>query len=230
MTTIESLKTQAKRLRSHLAGLGLPLTHSQALEAVAVSHGFRNWNTALAGIAQANAGRVEKPKGAGQVRLQDVLESHQVGRLIGMLVDMEAQMPHGFIHSARQMYAELQAGGLPAAVADQVGMYLFDLPGFRYGRHDDAEEVHQLLLRRRASKTSLSLNIEPGQTLEQCTSGVNQLMRLAPDRIEIFLPRAVDSELVEGMRALAASLMDRSAVKVYVFPYPKGTPLKLSVA
>ena len=42
------LKTQAKALRIYLAEQGTELTHSQALEAVARSHGFKDWNTASA--------------------------------------------------------------------------------------------------------------------------------------------------------------------------------------
>lgn len=48
MTTIESLKSQAKRLRAHLSAKNIQLTHSQALEAVAAMHGHRDWNTASA--------------------------------------------------------------------------------------------------------------------------------------------------------------------------------------
>lgn len=48
MTTIETLKSHAKYLRTHLSAINIPLTHSQALEAVAVMHGHRDWNTASA--------------------------------------------------------------------------------------------------------------------------------------------------------------------------------------
>jgi len=48
MTKIETLKSQAKRLRTHLATNNIPLSHSQALEAIAVMHGHRDWNTASA--------------------------------------------------------------------------------------------------------------------------------------------------------------------------------------
>ena len=43
-----SLKTQAKLLRAYLAERGVELTHSHALEAVARSRGFKDWNTASA--------------------------------------------------------------------------------------------------------------------------------------------------------------------------------------
>lgn len=44
--TPESYKAQAKRLSKHLKDKhGLSISHSAALEAVASSHGFRDWNT-----------------------------------------------------------------------------------------------------------------------------------------------------------------------------------------
>ncbi|EPG8943916.1 glyoxalase superfamily protein [Pseudomonas aeruginosa] len=42
------LKAQAKRLRAYLDTLNIRLTHSQALEAIAAVHGFKDWNTAVA--------------------------------------------------------------------------------------------------------------------------------------------------------------------------------------
>jgi transcriptional regulator with XRE-family HTH domain len=48
MQTTKSIKSQAKLLRSHFATHNIELTHSQCLEAVAVSLGFKNWRTAEA--------------------------------------------------------------------------------------------------------------------------------------------------------------------------------------
>lgn len=45
---VNSLKSQAKNLRLALHGAGTLVTHSQALELVAKSHGARDWNTASA--------------------------------------------------------------------------------------------------------------------------------------------------------------------------------------
>lgn len=42
------LKAQAKRLRAYLDTLNIRLTHSQALEAIAAVHGYKDWNTAVA--------------------------------------------------------------------------------------------------------------------------------------------------------------------------------------
>lgn len=46
--TVTSLKTQAKLLRQHLAEQGIEFGHVNCLHAVASSHGYKNWNTALA--------------------------------------------------------------------------------------------------------------------------------------------------------------------------------------
>jgi len=46
----QSLKTEARNLREHRARAGQPMTHSAALEAVARSHGYRDWNTARAAL------------------------------------------------------------------------------------------------------------------------------------------------------------------------------------
>jgi hypothetical protein len=47
-SAVQALKSQAKGLRKHLADKGVEFTHSQALEAVAHSHGHKDWNTAVA--------------------------------------------------------------------------------------------------------------------------------------------------------------------------------------
>jgi hypothetical protein len=48
---IETMKTQARRLRAGLAEGGNALSHAQALELVARQHGHRDWNTAHAAAA-----------------------------------------------------------------------------------------------------------------------------------------------------------------------------------
>lgn len=52
---LTTLKTQARNLRAALARAGTPVSHAQALELVAQSHGARDWNTAH---AQAEAPRL----------------------------------------------------------------------------------------------------------------------------------------------------------------------------
>ncbi|MCJ9430503.1 glyoxalase superfamily protein [Kordiimonas marina] len=53
-------KARAKRLRAYLTGAGLPVSHSQSLEAIAHEDGFRDWNTLSAHLRQA-ASPEEKP-------------------------------------------------------------------------------------------------------------------------------------------------------------------------
>ncbi len=55
MPTIEDLKSQAKRLRASLSARN-PLSHSQALEAVARQHGYKDWNTIHAACGNAPPG------------------------------------------------------------------------------------------------------------------------------------------------------------------------------
>jgi len=45
---VESMKQQAKRLRTALANSGNAVSHSQALELVAHQYGYHDWNTAHA--------------------------------------------------------------------------------------------------------------------------------------------------------------------------------------
>lgn len=61
MTSIEALKSQAKSLRTHLSAIKITLTHSQALEAVAAMHGYRDWNTASAEVSQQSSAP-QKPR------------------------------------------------------------------------------------------------------------------------------------------------------------------------
>jgi len=46
--TKDDMKQQARRLRTSMAGRGVALTLAQALETVAHTNGFRDWNTASA--------------------------------------------------------------------------------------------------------------------------------------------------------------------------------------
>lgn len=46
ITTIAQAKTRARTLKSEASDKGMPMTHSQALERVAIELGFRDWNTA----------------------------------------------------------------------------------------------------------------------------------------------------------------------------------------
>lgn len=55
MTTLYEAKGQARRLAEYLASLSLPLNHSQALEAIARSHGAQSWNVFSSEAAQSES-------------------------------------------------------------------------------------------------------------------------------------------------------------------------------
>jgi hypothetical protein len=46
----QTLKSEARNLREERAKTGQPITHSAALEEVARTHGYRDWNTARAAL------------------------------------------------------------------------------------------------------------------------------------------------------------------------------------
>lgn len=50
LPSLETLKDQAKALRTRLEAAGTPVSHSQALERLAHEYGYRNWNTLHAAI------------------------------------------------------------------------------------------------------------------------------------------------------------------------------------
>ncbi len=50
LPSLDSLKDQAKRLRASLAQEGQTISHSRALELVAVQFGYRDWNTLHAAV------------------------------------------------------------------------------------------------------------------------------------------------------------------------------------
>lgn len=48
--TADDLKAQAKRLKEHFSAQNITLSHSEALEALAKQHGFKNWNVLSANL------------------------------------------------------------------------------------------------------------------------------------------------------------------------------------
>ena len=70
------LKTQAKALRQYLAEQGIEFGHSKCLEAVARSHGHKNWNTASGARSQTKpvsadgVARDKKPYGVIMSRIE----------------------------------------------------------------------------------------------------------------------------------------------------------------
>ena len=85
--SIQTLKSEAKVLRQERARAGTPLGHSQALEEVARSHGYRDWNTASAALPE----RVAIPLQVGQRARGTYLSRPFTGLVVGMqlLADMQ---------------------------------------------------------------------------------------------------------------------------------------------
>ncbi|WP_420407282.1 glyoxalase superfamily protein [Hoeflea sp.] len=63
---LNSLKDQARRLRSRLGANGQAVSHSQALELVAAQHGFKDWNTLHAALG--NRPGIDRLRPGAQVR------------------------------------------------------------------------------------------------------------------------------------------------------------------
>jgi len=78
--TATSLKAEAKVLREERARAGMPITHGAALEAVARSHGFRDWNTARAALPE----RISTPVQVGERVKGAYLGQPFTGLIIGM--------------------------------------------------------------------------------------------------------------------------------------------------
>jgi hypothetical protein len=83
----QTLKSEARALRQQRAAAGDPLSHGAALEAVARSHGYRDWNTARAALPD----RVAVPFQVGQRVKGLYLDQPFAGMLIGvqLLGDMQ---------------------------------------------------------------------------------------------------------------------------------------------
>ena len=83
----QTLKSEAKALREARSRAGEPLSHGAALEAVAKSHGYRDWNTARAALPD----RVNVPFQVGAKVKGLYLEQPVTGLLIGvqLLSDMQ---------------------------------------------------------------------------------------------------------------------------------------------
>ncbi len=84
----QTLKAEARALRESRAANGDNLTHGAALEEVARSHGYRDWNTARAALPD----RVAAPFQVGSRVKGFYLEQPFRGMLIG--VQLHANMQH----------------------------------------------------------------------------------------------------------------------------------------
>jgi hypothetical protein len=85
--SLDALKLQAKELRKSLTWEGRDVNHAQALELVAKSHGFRDWNTLHAAIG--NAPR--PPVVVGQVVEGRYLGQEFVAEVLGVRVLSEGR-------------------------------------------------------------------------------------------------------------------------------------------
>lgn len=94
MTNISYLKAQAKRLRTHFAKGPSPITHAQALEAIAALHGYADWNTASAVIQAAR-----KDRKTVKAHMSKDLAGHQIHDLINRLLRMAPDIVIIYIHN-----------------------------------------------------------------------------------------------------------------------------------
>jgi len=90
----ETLKSEARVLREDCAARGEVLSHSEALERVAKSHGYRDWNTAVASL---------KPRTGCPLAIGDRVEGLYlkqpfVGTVIGLAARGAAQLFAVTIH------------------------------------------------------------------------------------------------------------------------------------
>lgn len=125
MSTIETFKSEAKRLRNHLAAKNIHLSHSDSLEAIAAVREFKDWNTASAKLKAAPA--PAKPTViciTADMSIEDVREEvNECLRAdpghVRLRVDAAAS---GFQHrEAHQVAKEIEARGVKAEVDSALG-------------------------------------------------------------------------------------------------------------
>lgn len=87
ITTVQAAKAAATALRADLAGRGVDLSHSAALEVVAHQLGFADWNTARAVVA-ARSGLLGSPVPVLRVQRVDDVRPFYVDYL-GFTVELE---------------------------------------------------------------------------------------------------------------------------------------------
>lgn len=78
--TPETLRAEARALRAERARAGVTMSHSQALEAVARQHGYRDWNTARAMLKPPHACPVQ----VGQAVSGRYLKQAFTGTVLGV--------------------------------------------------------------------------------------------------------------------------------------------------
>jgi hypothetical protein len=80
LPNLEATKAQARALRATLAEEGREISHSQALELVAKSLGFKDWNTLHAAIGN----RLQSPLMLGQIVEGSYLKQRFMAEIIGI--------------------------------------------------------------------------------------------------------------------------------------------------
>ena len=77
--SIDTLKLQARRLRTELGDSGTPVNHGRALEMLAHQYGYRDWNTLYA-----SAGNRPRPVNVGETVTGRYLGQPVSGTVIGV--------------------------------------------------------------------------------------------------------------------------------------------------
>ena len=80
---VNELKTQAKNLRKALSHTGTEITHAQALELVAQSHGARDWNT-ISALAARSDNAEPAPVAVGAIVSGDYLGQRFRGKVLSL--------------------------------------------------------------------------------------------------------------------------------------------------
>jgi len=82
--SVTDLKDQAKRLRGALGTAPNPVSHSEALELVALQNGYRDWNTASAQAPKESTNAMKPPFNIGDTVSGTYLGQHFTGEIKGV--------------------------------------------------------------------------------------------------------------------------------------------------
>ncbi|ALN21800.1 MULTISPECIES: glyoxalase superfamily protein [Ectopseudomonas] len=172
MHNAEELKAQARRLRTHLKSNNIALSTSMSLEAVAAIHGYRDWNTAVAAATKA---ATVTPHIYG-------LDDPYVQKLMGRLHTLIELAPDVATGTSFALGKALDEKKLPLEAAKVASIYLWELPGFRNGRYQDAEKIHQMMLNAPGTSQRHELLDESGELREAILANVTTTIPLRNDR------------------------------------------------
>ncbi|WP_460945374.1 glyoxalase superfamily protein [Okibacterium endophyticum] len=113
--TIASAKSAARRLREHLTQSGFAISHSEALELVAHQLGFRDWNTAVAGLNASTGGGIGGAIPVLRIHDEAVAREFYVDYL-GFAVEWEHRFEPGM-----PLYARLRRDGAVLDLSEHHG-------------------------------------------------------------------------------------------------------------